>query len=283
MRRQPSLDRRGAAAKDDGQRNHTDTPVKLGVAAGGWRVRVLRYPLPVLAAAGAIAPPKSVVHGHTLLEELLPGLAGRLGRGYLVEIGSTREKFESQGSTVVLATLAARLNLPFVTVDIDPENTRQAAADIADIPNARAVTAKGEDFLAAFDEPIVAAYLDAFDIQHGHHSEYRADRYRQFLGVEITNDRAAAMHLACARALIPRLVPGGLVVLDDTWRADKRFAGKGRDAAPEFLRAGFRVAGRTRTSIALQKEPPVRALLRRLRRAGRRSLQGVLGRRRSGR
>jgi hypothetical protein len=231
--------------------------------------------------SGIVVPPKSPLHGHSLLAELLPAFAGRLGPGYIVEIGSTREKFDTQGSTVVLATLAAGLHRPFITVDMDPANTAQAAIDIADIPNARAVTARGEDFLAAFTEPIAAAYLDAFDIQHGRHSANRTNRYRELMGVEITNERAAAMHLACAQALMPRLLTGGIVVIDDTWRARSRYAGKGRDAVPALLRAGFRVAGRTRTSIALQKEPAIKALYRRVRRAGRRTLRAIRARARS--
>lgn len=231
------------------------------------------------AVADVVTTPRPLApHGHALLEQLLPELVGRMKHGYLVEVGTTREKVPGQGSTVVLAGLAARLGLPFVTVDMDPVNTRQAVLDMDGIPNARAVTAKGEDFLAEFDQPVVAAYLDAFDIQHGHHSEYRIERYRRFLGTEITNDGAAAMHLACARALIPRLVPGGLIVLDDTWREGRAFAGKGRDAVPALLGAGFRIAGRASKAIVLQKDPPIRALVRRVRRVARRSLRVVWSR-----
>jgi hypothetical protein len=195
-------------------------------------------------------------HGHRLLESLLPGIADEVARGHLIEIGSTREKIKGQGSTVVLAKLARRLGLPFVTVDMDPANTEQAATDIAAIRGARAVTARGEDFLGSFRGSIVAAYLDAFDIQHGQHSEYRVDRYRRYLGTDITDAGSAAMHLACAQALIPRVVPGGLVVIDDTWAEGDGYAGKGSAAVPELLANGFRTTDRIERSKPSEAPPP---------------------------
>jgi hypothetical protein len=197
-------------------------------------------------------PATAQPHGHGLMEQLLPGIASQVGHGYLVEIGSTREKLPGQGSTVVLAELATDLGLPFVTVDVDPVNTEQARADIAVFKGARAVTARGEDFLRSFGEPIVAAYLDAFDIQHGKHSAYRIERYRELLGTEITNEASSAMHLACARSLQRWLVPGGLVVFDDTWPEEGGYAGKGGEGVPFLLGKGFTVVGRTRTAIALR-------------------------------
>jgi predicted O-methyltransferase YrrM len=223
------------------------------------------------APAGATAP-----HGHGLLVRLLPDVAARSRRGHVLEVGTTREKLPGQGSTVVLAALAAEHGLRFTTIDMDPANTAQALADMAGIPGATAVTARGETFLAAFREPVVAAYLDAFDIQHGKHSEYRVERYRRYLGTDITNDGAAAMHLACARALIPRMVRGGLIVIDDTWPEGDGYAGKGRDAVPALLAAGFRIVERTRTAVALSRERPAAGTVRRLRRAVRRLARGAM-------
>jgi hypothetical protein len=206
------------------------------------------------AAAEVTAAAPARPHGHGLLARLLPEIAGRVDRGSLVEVGTTREHLPGQGSTAELAALAGQLGLPFVTVDMDPANTEQARAEVGAAPGFRAVTALGEEFLASFDEPVLAAYLDAFDIQHGQHSEDRIERYHRYLGTEITDAGAAAMHLACARALIPRVVPGGLVVIDDTWADGEGYAGKGRDAVPALLAGGFRVVGRTKTAIALQRE-----------------------------
>lgn len=187
---------------------------------------------------------------------LLPARVPRGSKGFLVEVGTTRERLPGQGSTAVLAGLADRLGLAFVTVDMDPVNTERAQIDLAAHPDAQAVTAKGEDFLASFREPVVAAYLDAFDIDHGGHSDYRIDRYRRYMSAEITNEAAHKMHLACADALIPRVIPGGLIVIDDTWDEGNGFAGKGATAVPLLLRNGFSIIGRTRTAIALQREMP---------------------------
>lgn len=205
-------------------------------------------------------------HGHSLVAKLLPEVTRTVPHGYLIEIGTTREKLPGQGSTVLLAKLAGRLGLPFVTVDMDPANTDQARRDLASasgVSDATAVTARGEEFLASFGKPIVAAYLDAFDIQHGKHSAYREERYRTFLGTDITNDAASAMHLACAQALLTRVVPGGLVVIDDTWREGDGFGGKGRDAVPALLAGDFHIVREARTAIALQRELSPAGRLRR--------------------
>lgn len=170
-----------------------------------------------------------------------------------MEVGTTREKLPGQGSTVVLASLAERLGLKFVTVDMDPANTEQARLDLAGFPSASAVTAKGEEFLADSRAQVAAAYLDAFDIDHGEHSQYRIDRYRRYMSAEITNEGAHQMHLACAEALIPRVGPGGIIVIDDTWQEGNGFAGKGATAVPLLLRNGYSIIGRTKTAIALQR------------------------------
>lgn len=220
-----------------------------------------------VGSPGLEEPGQPTPHGHGLLQRLLPEVAARARRrGTVIEIGTTREKLPGQGSTVILAGLAAKLGLPFMTVDMDPANTEQALADLAGIPDARAVTAKGEDFIATLEEPILAAYLDAFDIQHGQHSEYRIDRYRQFLGTEITNEGASEMHLACAEALIPRLMPGGLIVIDDTWKEGNGYAGKGRTAVPALLKRRFEIVAQTKTAVALQAPRKPRRRLTRIRR-----------------
>lgn len=216
----------------------------------------------VLARLGLLGPVRRLLrrehpHGHALLIRLLPGVARRAGNGHVVEVGTTREKLPGQGSTVLIARQASKLRLPFVTVDMDPANTEQARKDLAGIAGASAVTAKGEEYLGAFTGPIVAAYLDAFDIAHGMHSAYRIDRYRQFLATDITNEASSRMHLECAMALVSRLVPAGLIVIDDTWWAgegnDGAWAGKGSTAVPWLLGRGFEIVGRTRTAVALER------------------------------
>lgn len=219
--------------------------------AGLRRLHLLKPARRVKHVAGG-----SAQHGHSLLVDLLPTIdSPSPDGGYVIEIGSTREKLLGQGSTVVLAELSASLGLRFVTVDMDPANTEQARQDLSEFPNAEAVTARGEDYLAAFEGPVVGAYLDAFDIQHGRHSDYRIGRYREFLGTDITNEASARMHLECAKALADRVVAGGIVAVDDTWREAEGFGGKGATAVPYLLSEGYRIVKRTRTAVALRRPP----------------------------
>ena len=121
------------------------------------------------------------------------------------------------------------------------------------MPDTEAVTARGEDYLATFDEPIAAVYLDAFDIDHGHHSTERLERYRKLLATEITNEACAQMHLECARLLATRVVEGGVIAIDDTWLEDGEYQGKGATAVPYLLGEGWMIIDRTRTAVALQR------------------------------
>ena len=79
-------------------------------------------------------------HGHALLIKLLSSLRNAAGSGYLIEVGTTREKVEGQGSTVQLAAIAQDLGLRFITIDMDPANTQQAELDLRRFVNASAVS-----------------------------------------------------------------------------------------------------------------------------------------------
>lgn len=216
-------------------------------------LRTLLARIGLLETARRLRGRGTYAHGHALLLALLPKGGASGAGGFLLEVGTTRERLDGQGSTIELANAAQRMNLQFVTIDMDPANSEQARLEMANLPNATAVTAKGEDYLATFRGPVVAAYLDAFDIDHGQHSEYRKNRYREFLGTEITNDASQQMHHACAEALVPNVVDGGLIVFDDTFREGDQFGGKGASAVPMLLGRGFRIAGHTPTAIALEK------------------------------
>jgi hypothetical protein len=48
------------------------------------------------------------------------------------------------------------------------------------------------------------------------------------------------------------LVPGGLVVIDDTWPDGAGYAGKGSDAVPELVANGFTIVDSTESAIALR-------------------------------
>jgi len=209
-----------------------------------------------LSRLGVLRPTE---HGHGLLIDLIldERAAGRLRPGQtLVEVGSTREDLPGQGSTAALADLAARLNLRFVTIDMDPENTSRALATVtARSTEFEAINGRGEDVLADWSSKIEFIYLDAFDIDHGQHSQNRVDRYREHLGVAITEHACETMHHACATALM-RLEGPMTIVFDDTWRDDRRpsgWAGKGATAVPYMLANGFELVKRRQHSVGLRR------------------------------
>lgn len=191
------------------------------------------------------APTDAGQHGQALLlaalskEPPLPAPGGR--QRIMIEIGTTRETVPGQGSTRQLAMLCADLGIDFVTVDMDPANTRRAARmfNRLGLPSC-AVTAKGEDYLADFDGMIDYVFLDAYDFDHGKHSELRQARYEQFLGDRINDAACHQMHLECAEALIAKLSPDGLICFDDTWLDENGdWTAKGKTAMPFLLESGF--------------------------------------------
>lgn len=161
----------------------------------------------------------------------------------MVEIGTTRETVPGQGSTRQLALLCAREGFDFVTVDMDPRNSRKAMRMFRQIGLPfQAVTSKGEDWLASYPAQIDFVFLDAYDFDHGMHSELRQERYERYLGARIDEAACHQMHLDCAQALIDRLSPDGLICFDDTWTdPEGQWTAKGTTAMPFLLRNGFKV------------------------------------------
>lgn len=200
-----------------------------------------------------------IEHGHALLMKTMAAREvqspGTLRGKTLTEIGTTREHMLSQGSTGKLAIFTGLLGMNFTTVDMDPANTKAAASFISYLnPEARALTAKGEDYLAAHEGRLDYVYLDAFDFYHDRHSIERQSRYREFLGTDINDAACWEMHRLCADAVIAKMEPGGLVALDDTWTgADGSYAGKGKLAVPLLLQHDFGIVAASQTTIVLER------------------------------
>jgi hypothetical protein len=202
-------------------------------------------------------------HGHevlaTYLERQLPDVRARIGkqRLRLIEIGTTREDVPGQGSTRKLAEFCKRHGLEFVTVDMDPHNSQMARQTFAQLgTDHEAVTAKGEDYLAGLQGPIELVFLDAYDFDHGKHSELRQSRYERFLGSRIDEQACHRMHLECARSIVEKMPVGGVVCLDDTWRDDAGWAAKGTLAVPHLLDNGFElVEARNRAALLVRARP----------------------------
>jgi hypothetical protein len=185
-------------------------------------------------------------HGHEVLLSFLSANAGAIreakggGPPVLIEIGTTRESASGQGSTRRLMEFCRKEGFHFITVDMDSANAEMAALMFREngVPF-EAVHSKGEDFLAAMEGSIDCVFLDAYDFDHGRHSELRQSRYEKFLGARISDADCHRMHLDCAKAVAARMMPWTVVCMDDTWLEDGRWVAKGALAMPFLLNEGL--------------------------------------------
>jgi hypothetical protein len=119
----------------------------------------------------------------------------------------------------------------------------------------QALTAKGEDYLRERRDPVDFVFLDAYDFDHGKHSELRQSRYVKFLGSRIDEQACHEMHLDCARSLVRLLSPDGVVCVDDTWLEDGRWSAKGTLAMPFLLDHGFELVDARNRATLLRRLP----------------------------
>lgn len=185
-------------------------------------------------------------HGHELLlahlKLQMPRLREQLGerQAVLIEIGTTREDVPGQSSTRKLAEHCRAAGIHFITVDMDPQNARGAANLFQELGvQYKTVTRKGEDFLREYGGPLDFVFLDAYDFDHGKHSERRQSRYNKFLGAPIDEAECHRMHLDCVQSVARKLSPFGVICIDDTWLDDGRWCAKGTLAMPYLLENCF--------------------------------------------
>lgn len=187
-------------------------------------------------------------HGHELLlahlKLSMPRIKAQAGgrRMTMVEIGTTRENVPGQGSTRKLAEFCRHEGLDFVTVDMDPHNTHVAQRMFERLSmDFEAVAMKGEDYLRDRQAQVDFAFLDAYDFDHGQHSDLRQSRYVKFLGSRIDEEACHRMHLECAQSLVRLLSAHGVICVDDTWFEDGHWTAKGTLAVPYLLEYGFEI------------------------------------------
>lgn len=186
-------------------------------------------------------------HGHDLLLRYLQSNLKRikesLGRPLIcIEIGSTREEVPDQGSTRQIAEYCKKNSVHFITVDMDPHNSRSAEELFSRLGvSFVAINQKGEDYLRDYNGVFDFIFLDAYDFDHGRHSTLRQSRYAKFLGAAINDSDCHTMHLECARHVLEKLSPEGIVCMDDTWLEDGKWTAKGTLAMPFLLEHGFTV------------------------------------------
>lgn len=176
----------------------------------------------------------------------------------LIEIGSTREDVPGQGSTEKLARFCQANDLHFITVDMDPRNTKLAHVTLAGINKEfEAINQKGEDFLRDYSGPMDFVFLDAYDFDHGKHSEERQSRYERFLGKRISDEQCHKMHLECAQQIVDKISNHGAVCIDDTWYENGEWKAKGATAVPYLLSNSFCIILTGNRSVLLKKTSSV--------------------------
>jgi len=188
-------------------------------------------------------------HGHDLILDYLinnPEYVNKIKElkvPIFIEVGTTRENVAGQGSTLILAEYCHNNNIDFITVDMDEHNGRVANNIFRELDYSfNAVTMKGEDFLSEYEGELDFVFLDAYDFDHGNHSELRQSRYEKFLGNEIDEELCHKMHLDCAKSVSSKLSLNGLVCIDDTWKDEQgNYTAKGTTAVPYLLANGFEI------------------------------------------
>ena len=197
-------------------------------------------------------------HGHVVLLTWLRGLGAATVRPgqVVIEIGTTRENVPNQGSTAILGQYCADMGLRFITVDMDPYNTGRAAQMFERAGwQHEAVTSKGEDYLQSWQGSVDHVFLDAYDFDHGKHSERRQQRYETYLGSRIDELQCHQMHLDCAKSLVRILSETGTICIDDTWQDDSgAWTAKGTTAVPYLLKNGFEVVEARNNAVLLRRK-----------------------------
>ncbi len=201
---------------------------------------------------------KKQAHGHDLLIDYIEkhvkdnDQAGKI----LVEIGTTRENIPGQGSTMQLAQLCKRKNIRFITVDMDPHNSKWATfVSHRYNLNITAITKKGEDYLRENIDSFDFIFLDAYDFDHGMHSELRQSRYEKNLGRKIDEEACHLMHLECAKSVVKKLKGDGVVCIDDTWLDEnKHWTAKGTLAVPYLLDNKYEIIEQRNKALLLNRQ-----------------------------
>ena len=94
--------------------------------------------------------------------------------------------------------------MKIISVDMDPKCSQNVIniANKYNFINYEVHTMKGEDFLKKYDKDIDYIYLDAFDYDHGKHSNKRKESYKKNLNCNITNELCHKMHLNVVKILL---------------------------------------------------------------------------------
>lgn len=173
-------------------------------------------------------------------KHLLKGIQGPHGPCVL-EIGSDR--FE--GSTTFFANICKQRNVPFYSVDCEPQAHERAKS----VEGVHAFLKTGEDFIRDVVPDLGIkfsfVFLDNFDFLiksfKWEWEDHTRNTYKN-LGMDLNNENSQKAHLTQAQLIQPYLEPDAIIGFDDTWqKPDGTFDGKGGTAIPWLLRNGYRI------------------------------------------
>jgi hypothetical protein len=179
------------------------------------------------------------MHGHYLILENKDRMRETIKGGLFVEIGSCREA----GSTKVLAEMAKKLGMHFITVDPDEGAYKRSKDILSKIDETyEAIQALGEKWLDEFEGELHLIYMDAFDnvLEHWKHKDSTIKTYSD-RGIEITNENSWTMHLEASKAALIKVVINGFICFDDTALKRDGWYGKGKLAVPYLLDNGYEI------------------------------------------
>lgn len=193
-------------------------------------------------------------HGHSLLLKLIKQKKkfSRSGLRFL-EIGASRENIFGQGSTKLIAEFCENNQINFTSVDADKKNVENIKNDLSNFKYFKIIYDTGENFSKVNKDKLDILYLDAFDIETPNIPTERIKFYRETFNKEITNHASAEMHKDVIVNLLNNLNNNCLIVFDDTFIINEEFFGKGQSAIPILLKQGFKIIGKNKNSVALER------------------------------
>jgi hypothetical protein len=169
-------------------------------------------------------------------------LSGTFPGEVIVEIGSDRW----EGSSAYFADLANTHNMQFISVDLDEDARHRLrktiSPDHSDLTEF--VQAEGTQWTAKYQgSKIRALYLDNFDW------DWRTDRQQQMIqtqvqwyqqqGLVMNNINSQTAHVTQMVNLLPHMTDRCVVCVDDTYKYNGVFIGKGGAVVPYLLGQGF--------------------------------------------
>jgi 16S rRNA G966 N2-methylase RsmD len=164
----------------------------------------------------------------------------------ILEIGSDRY----EGSSYYFAELAARYQMKFVTIDLDPNALHRARKNMPDdiLSSCEFVHNEALAWTATFaqrDQQIAALYLDNFDWDWSinQHSLMIAEQQTWYArqGIIMNNINCQTSHIGQMVNLLPYMMKKSVVCVDDTYEYNGVYIGKGGAVVPYLLSQGFDV------------------------------------------